>query len=192
MTLGSIYYDNGIKITEAKESETDIGKQTKEYLRTRHQTLWRKWLIIKNETNNHLNNVIELWKQHIINPVDNILFNLKRKFPTLVKYKNMQDKNEFYSEENILEGVFLEIQHYAALGYKLNYFKTNSNKVGNGYTFLMSSNKHLLEQFVSSINKIINDEDTLNKFKYLEIKKSDIETKVYEFKKELDRIYYRL
>lgn len=95
MTLGSLYYDNEIKKVEAKESETQLGRQTITFLKTKYPTLWRKWVIIKNETNNHLEWVAVLWKKHILNPVDKILFELKRKFPMLVKYKNLQDKNEF-------------------------------------------------------------------------------------------------
>jgi hypothetical protein len=47
MTLGSLYYDMAIKKVEAKECETDVGRQTTIFLKTKHPGLWRKWVIIK-------------------------------------------------------------------------------------------------------------------------------------------------
>lgn len=189
MTLGSLYYDMEIKKAEAKESETEIGRQTVIFLKTRHHELWRKWIVVKNETNIHLDYIASLWNDHILEPVDKILSELTKRFPMLVKYKNMHDKNDFYVEENIKEGVYLEMQHYAALGYRLDFFRIQGDKVGNGYTFVKSSNRQLLERFIDSINKIINNEKVLNQFRNAEVKKSEVEAKVYRFKKDLDRIY---
>jgi hypothetical protein len=112
----------------------------------------------KNETNSHLDYTAKLWKDYILGPVDKLLFELKRKYQTLAEYRNMQGKkDEFYVEQNIKEGVYLEIQHYAALGYRLDLFRLQSdrNEVGNGYTFIRSSNRHLLEDFIDSISRII-------------------------------------
>jgi hypothetical protein len=36
-----------IKKVEAKECETDVGRQTTIFLKTKHPGLWRKWVIIK-------------------------------------------------------------------------------------------------------------------------------------------------
>lgn len=185
MTLGSIYYDVEIKKAEAKETETEIGIQAAEFLKTKHHDLWRKWLTVKKETNSHLDYIAGLWKEYILDAVKKIL----SKYSNLAEYKT-HDKNEFYVEQYIKEGVFLEIQHYAAVGYRLDLFRMQkgSNRVGNGYTFMASSDTQLLEHFIDSINMIINNEKVLNHFRTAEIKKSEIESKVYEFKKDLDTI----
>ncbi|MFY9870512.1 MAG: hypothetical protein WAK17_12400 [Candidatus Nitrosopolaris sp.] len=57
MTLGSLYYDMEIKKVKAKESETEIGRQTTIFLETKYPELWRKWAIIKNDTNSHLDHI---------------------------------------------------------------------------------------------------------------------------------------
>jgi hypothetical protein len=188
MTLGSLYYDMGIKKVEAKESETDIGRQIAIFLKTKHPGLWRKWVIIKNETNSHLDYTAKLWKDYILGPVDKLLFELKSKYQTLAEYRNMQGKkDEFYVEQNIKEGVYLEIQHYAALGYRLDLFRLQSdrNEVGNGYTFIRSSNRQLLEDFIDSISRIISNEKVLSQFRSADVKKSEVEAKVFEFRKDL-------
>ncbi len=122
--------------------------------------MWRKWLTVKKETNRHLDDIAGLWKEYILDP-------------RLAEYKT-HDRNEFYVEQYIKEGVFLEIQHYAAVGYRLDLFRMQkgSNKVGNGYTFMASSDTQLLERFIDSINMIINNEKVLNRFRTTEIKKS--------------------
>ena len=107
----------------------------------------------------HLDYIAELWKNYILSPVDKILFELKQEFPMLTQYTDMSETKEFYSEQNIKEGVYLELQH-------------------------------LLEHFVNSINNIIDNKFTLNRFREAEVKKSEVEAKVYEFKRDLDRIYY--
>jgi hypothetical protein len=190
MTLGSLYYDTEIKKYEARESESEIGQQSIIFLKSNYPALWRKWLIAKNDTNNHLCYIVTLWKQFILDPVDKLISELKLRFPGLVKYIDIRNKNEFYVEENIKEGVYLEIQHYATVGYRLDLFQIggNNNKVGNAYTFVMSSNRQALEYFIDSMSKLISDERTLNQFKRAEEKKSEIESKVYEFKKDLDDI----
>lgn len=193
MTLGSLYYDMGIKKVEAKESETDIGRQTAIFLKTKHPGLWRKWVIIKNETNSHLDCIARLWEDYILRPINKLLFELKRKYQTLVEYRNRQGKkDEFYVEENIKEGVYLEIQHYAALRYRLDLFRlqSDSNEVGNGYTFIRSSNRQSLEYFIDSINRIISNEKVLSQFRLADVKKSEVEAKVFEFRKDLDRFYH--
>lgn len=73
----------------------------------------------------------------------------------------------------------------------MDFFKIegDGNKVGNAYTFVVSSNKQLLQCFVDSINKIINNQKVLNQFKHAEVKKSEVgEAKVYEFKKDIDSL----
>jgi hypothetical protein len=167
MTLGSIYYDLEIKKSEAKETETEIGRQAAVFLKTKHPDLWRKWLIVKKETNSHLDYIAGLWKEYILDPVKNILST----YPMLAEHKNAHDENEFYVEQYIKEGVYLEIQHYAAVGYRLDLFRMQkeSNTVGNGYTFMASSNTQLLQRFIDSINMIINNEKVLNHFRTAEI-----------------------
>lgn len=190
MTLGSLYYDREIKKYEARESESDISQQAIVFLKSNYPVLWRKWLVVKNDTNSHLDYVTMLWKRFIIDPVDKLISELKQKFPGLVKYIDMRNKNEFYVEENIKEGVYLEIQQYATVGYRLDLFQIagDNNKVGNAYTFVMSSNRQALKYFIDSMNKLINNERILNQFKHAEVKKSEIESKVYELKKDLDNI----
>lgn len=189
MTLGSLYYDGEIKKYEAKESESEIGQQAIIFLKSNYPALWRKWLIAKNDTNSHLDYIATLWKQFILDPVDKIISELEQKF-SLVTYIDMTNKDKFYVEENIKEGVYLEIQHYATVGYRLDLFKIEGDdkKVGNAYTFIVSSNRQALEYFIDTMNKLINNEKALNRFKHAEIKKSEIESKVYEFKKELNHI----
>ena len=41
---------------------------------------------------------------------------------------------------------------------------------------------------VNKLNPLINNEKVLNQFKHAEVKKSEIESKVYEFKKDLNHI----
>ena len=136
MTLGSIYYYLEIKKVEAKETETGIGIQAVEFLKTKHRALWRKWLTVKKETNSHLDYIAGLWKEYSLDPVKEILL----KYPMLSEHKT-HGMNEFYVEQYIKEGVFLEIQHYAAVGYRLDLFRMQkgTNTVGNGYTFMASS-----------------------------------------------------
>jgi hypothetical protein len=55
----------------------------------------------------------------------------------------------------------------------------DNNKVGNGYTFIMSSNRQALEYFIDSMNKLINIEKVLNHFKHAEVKKSEIESNAF-------------
>jgi len=191
MTLGSLYYDSKIHKVEAKEPETDLARQTLKFLKSKYPILLKKWLKVKNETNNHLDYIAALWKRNILNPVDRILDGLTKEFPGLHEYhSNLADNDQYYVEPYIKDTVYQEIQHYAALGYKLNFFKIDDTgrKVGNGYTYLVSSNRKVLDKFVDLVYRVIDNEKVLREFRGAKIKKSQIESEVLEFKQELTHI----
>jgi hypothetical protein len=98
----------------------------------------------------------------------------------------MQNQDEYYVEQNIKEAVHFEIQHFAALKYRLNYTLLDEGTVTkseNGYTFVVSPNGHLLQDFIDSINTVINNEHVLDHFRRTENNRSEIEVKVYIYKK---------
>jgi hypothetical protein len=93
-------------------------------------------------------------------------------------------------EENIKESVYQEIQHYITVGYRLDFFKIDQTgtRVGNGYTYMKSSNTELLEKFVHKINWILYNQNVLKEFKLAEIRKTEIESRVLELKKEIEHL----
>jgi hypothetical protein len=195
MTLGSLYYDSKKKnIITNFPTDPQVRSQPLviEFLSKSYPQVLGRWRVVKEGTEKHLSYVTTLIK-YLLLEVDDIISSLKARYPSLVSYDDAVQEN-FYVRHNILEGLYKQIEHIALTGSEIGLFQfePSMGKVGNGFLFIKSSNKELLEQFMLLINKALHNERLISDFRKAEVKKAEVESKVIDFKQDLQDIIRRL
>jgi len=96
--------------------------------------------------------------------------------------------------DNIIEGLYKEIEHIALTGNEIGLFQFEPSlrKVGNAFLFVKSSNEELPTQFMALINKALHNENLITGFRNADVKKAEIESKVLDFKQGLHDITIHL
>jgi hypothetical protein len=64
--------------------------------------------------------------------------------------------------------------------------------VGNALWFVKSFNEELLMQFMALLSKALHNENVIREFRNAEIKKAEVESKVLDFKQELQNVMIQL
>ncbi len=132
--------------------------------------------------------------KYLLQEVDNIISLLKARYPSLASYDGSPTQENFYVRDNIIEGLYKEIEHIALTRNEIGLFQFEPSlrKVGNAFLFIKSSNEELLTQFMALINKALHNENLITGFRNAEVKKAEIESKVLDFKQGLHDITIHL
>jgi hypothetical protein len=197
MTLGSINYNSKkqeIVMNFPKDPQLDSRGLTMDFLKSHYPNVLNIWKVIKKDTELHLKYMADLWMKYIICEVNNIIFIMQKKYPSLVPNDNSNISENCYVRDNIIEGLYKEIEHIALTGNEIGLFQFNSSmgKIGNGFLFVKSCNEELLMQFVTLLKKASHNENVISKFRFAEIRKAEVESKVLDFKQELQNIIHKL
>ncbi|MGH9989018.1 MAG: hypothetical protein ACREAS_01130, partial [Nitrososphaera sp.] len=65
-------------------------------------------------------------------------------------------------------------------------------KVGNAFTFIKSFSEESLTEFMRLINKVLHNEKLISDFRKAEVKKAEVESRVLDFKEDLQDVIMRL
>ena len=192
MTLGTLYYDSrkqDIIVNLPKDPQIHSLSLIMEFLRNYHPGILNLWQAVKRDTGQHLNYVARAWMKYLLQEVDNIISLLKARYPSLASYDGSPTQENFYVRDNIIEGLYKEIEHIALTGNEIGLFQFEPSlrKVGNAFLFVKSSNEELLTQFMALINKALHNENLITGFR-----NAEIESKVLDFKQGLHDITIHL
>lgn len=115
---------------------------------------------------------------------------MNRIIPILASYDDCKTSENRYVRNNVIEGLYKEIEHLALTGNEIGLFHFNPSlgKVGNAFLFIQSPNEQILREFMNLIVKVLHDEDTISEFRNAEVKKTEVESKVLDFKRELQNV----
>jgi hypothetical protein len=166
---------------------------TMDFLRKSYPMVLNLWSVTKKETELHLK-YISKWVNHLLREVENVISFMITKFPSLAPYEDSKTREPYYVTNNIIEGLYKEIEHIALTGDEIGLFHLNASidAIGNGFLFVKSSNRELLVQFMASFSQLLHNENLISEFRNAEIKKAEIESKVLDFKQELHNIIAKL
>lgn len=196
MSLGSVYYESGynesgIRIGMLANPASENFDLAMQFLKSNYPQVLSQWLDAKDKTERHLERIAGLWQKYILNSVDDIIINIKRRAPSLVIYEGGGKTPESYLvKTNTVKTLHDEIYHFVETGEWLEFFRINRSQkhVGNGYTYLKSPDLSLLSTFVDLVNNFLHDEKMLDDFKSAEMGKVGVEAQVLKLKNSISRI----